>query len=63
LREERGENERKGLGAVLGEHGDYHVDYVAELRLIRCRHVNEDVLRIERDLGMIRVDLSSATTT
>ena len=48
---------RERLGAVLGEHGDEDVEDVFKLRLIGGRDINEDVPRLERDLGAVRVDL------
>lgn len=44
------------LGAVLGEHGHDRVDDKAELGRIGRGRVDEDVARVERDLGLVAVD-------
>ena len=48
--------DRKRLGAVLGEHGDEDVEHDVELRLVDRGHVDKHVARVQRDLGVVRVD-------
>lgn len=47
---------RERLCAVFREHGGDDVDHDTELRLICRRNINEDVLSIQCDLAVVRVD-------
>lgn len=47
------------FGTVLGEHGDDHVNYEIEFGSVGSGDIDEDVLSVESDLGVIRVDLFS----
>lgn len=47
---------REGGGTIFGEHRCDHVNHNAELGLIRSSAVDEYVLGIERNLGVLRVD-------
>ena len=46
----------EGLIAVLGEHGDHDVADNVELGLVGGGDLDEDVLGVERDLGVVAVD-------
>lgn len=48
------DNER--FGTVFGEHGDDHVNYEIEFGSVGSGDIDEDVLSVESDLGVIRVD-------
>lgn len=48
--------DREGLGAVLGEHGDHGVQHDLGLGDVRGRALDEDVLRVQRDLRVLAVD-------
>ena len=47
---------RERILAVLGEHGSDHVHDDIELGLICSRDIDEDVLCVQRDLAVLRVD-------
>lgn len=47
---------REGLGAVRGEHGNHGVKDNLALGQVSSRALNEDVLGIESDLGVVAVD-------
>lgn len=59
-KERRDSHER--LGAVFGEHGHDHVDNEVELRRIGGSDIDEDVLRVEGDLSVVRIDLRPSHT-
>ncbi len=46
----------KRFSAVLAEHGNDDVDHDPQLRLVNSSSIDEDVLRVERDLRVVRVD-------
>lgn len=47
---------REGFRCVLGEHGDHHPVHNLKLRSVEGSNLNENIGRIQRDLGVIAVD-------
>lgn len=47
---------RVGHRTILGEHGRNDVDNDIQLRLVSRSDVDEDVLCVQRDLAVLRVD-------
>lgn len=51
------EDSHERLGAVFGKHGNDHVDDEIKFGSISRGDIDEDVLCVEGDFGVIRVDL------
>jgi len=49
-------NKRERLCAIFREHSSDNVDYDIEFRLISSSNVDENVLRVQSNLAVVRID-------